>query len=82
MAKLTAKQKSENKRRADAGEGSLLGWMKCKGVARADEDDQTHLSDLLTDLRHWAAQNKNGVNFDAALDNSNMHFIAESKGEN
>jgi hypothetical protein len=45
-----------------------------------NEDDLTHLGDLLCDLQHWAAAN--GVDFERAMLNGTSNFEAEVAEEN
>lgn len=45
-----------------------------RDVTRGDDDDR--LTDLLTDLMHWARFS--GFDFDAALDRARMHYEADA----
>lgn len=43
------------------------------------DDDQTVLVDMLTDLKHWARGRL--ADFDRALWMADQHFLAEQRGE-
>ncbi len=45
-------------------------------MVNASDDDSERLTDLLADLRHWAAAT--GVDFDSADSTALMHFEHES----
>lgn len=69
-----------NDDRAEWAELAIDTFAKATGMRseRNDEDDETILGDLLTDLRHWAAAN--GVDFDAICAGS-AHTFAEEVEE-
>ena len=59
-----------NDARADWAGAALSAFMQETGT---DEEDA--LGDLLADLMHWA--DRNGYEFDAALDRARGHYEAE-----
>lgn len=50
-----------------------------RGECDPDVDPQTELSDLLSDLRHWAAENE--VDFDKASITAEVNFNCEQDEE-
>jgi hypothetical protein len=63
-----------NNRRAQLAGAALSTFMKETGTDREDA-----LGDLLADLMHWA--DRNGYDFDAALERGRYHYEAETAGE-
>ena len=54
-------------------------WLKRATEALSlytDDEDRHRLTDLLTDLRHLAAEG--GLDFDLAIESSERHYHAES----
>lgn len=50
------------------------------GTPSFAEDEETQLADLLADLRHWATAKD--VDFDSALDRSEVYVEADNEGGN
>lgn len=65
--------KAENVRRAARAAQAIGGINEYAG-----NDEQTKMTDLLTDLRHMA--DWKGVNFYEALEMSYQHYLAERRG--
>lgn len=63
---------NDNKGRADLGEKAIAEYMDEEGIHAA-------LVDLLANLMHLA--NREGLDFDAAVDTAYVHFGAEIKEE-
>jgi hypothetical protein len=59
-------------RRAN-GEAARDHYCRANGYSRLAREEA--LIDLMTDLRHWALQER--IDFDRALEHSSFHFDAE-----
>jgi hypothetical protein len=70
---MNHQQNIENATRADRAAQVMAEYAKLHG----DDDAQTLLIDLLSDLRHYAARTE-GVTFATATNTSRMHFVYES----
>ena len=69
----------DNESRRQAAQEAIAAHMEatCTDIDDND-DDQTDLVDLLTNLRHWArGLRASGVDFDRAVITSQMHFEDE-----
>ena len=64
----------DNRQRAYWGEMAVQAFR-----AACEGDRDTALGDLLANLRHWA--DANGQDFEYAIANSEMHYLAEVAGE-
>jgi len=77
--------RSCNRQRAMCAEAAVTAYAAAKEPTATDyfdfssEPPQDRLTDMLTDLRHWARQN--GLDFDEASRVSSMHFEAEVEEE-
>lgn len=70
--------RTENEHRAYRAKQTIL-FYKVSQLNEAGQMGREDLVDLLTDLRHFA--NSQGFDFDADLEMSNAHYIAEQSGE-
>jgi len=74
IQKLPPDPEGMNDSRAEWAGAALSSFMMVTGT---DEEDA--LGDLLADLMHWA--DRNGYDFDAALDPGRWHYDAETDRE-
>src|SRR6266481_9697622 len=65
----------ENCDRAERGQVAVSAFVATETDSYRLEKDEVHLQDLLTDLRHWAAQRD--LDFDFIGRNSEFQFRAE-----
>jgi hypothetical protein len=65
----------ENCDRAQRGQVAVSAFVSTETDSYRLEKDQVHLQDLLTDLRHWAAQRD--LDFPSIDRNSEVQFGAE-----
>jgi hypothetical protein len=72
-----ARRRRKNAENADRGQDVLTYYASLPGM---DTDQQTLLTDLLADLMHAAAANRN-LRFQSALDSAEGHYTAERNGE-
>lgn len=81
MPRLTQAQRDANEAREERGRRLLSAYVHIQNETRDadEEDDQVWLTDMLADLRHWAAAEK--LDFDRALATSQIHFNCERNGE-
>lgn len=71
---LPADPDGENERRSDRAATALHPYLEENGTY-----DETALTDLLSDLMHWA--DRNGVTFTECLERAQMHYEAETTPE-
>ena len=71
--------KSANENRVDRADHVLRLYAEIEGSEAYEDDAESLLCDLLTDLRHWA--DANGLDIYRGLDMSYTHYLAESNGE-
>ena len=77
----TLKTRHTNSDRSHSAERALIAYASHSESRKLEELEDSRqandewLLDLLTDLRHWAKDK--GLNFDAAVETSEMHFNHE-----
>ena len=65
--------------RAERADQALRLYAEIEGSEAYEDDAESLLCDLLTDLRHWA--DENDIDFYGRLNLSYAHYVAERKGE-
>lgn len=71
---------NSNNTRARRGLKALQAYKTISGPGYANEDADTALTDLLTDLMHWGSRRRRHSaidKFEAALDTAHHHFAFE-----
>lgn len=69
-----------NDERAEWAASAVDAFADITNMRNAGEDDETILTDLLADLRHWA--DREGIDWKAVVTTAEMHYDAETSDDN